>query len=475
MSIYKRYVSFVGLAAFLGLVGCSTPDTPPTEELIRDALPEQTVLPDSFGNEGAPEGPVDNNWITSFGDPGLVGVIDEAFANNLGLRAAVANIDIAAGYATQAGAALKPAVVAAGQGMGRNGFSSNDPNLTSSGVSITATWELDLWGRVRATAAAGEAAYEATIYEVDFFRQSLAAQTAKAWFMATEIKLQRDFAQEVVTLLENLVGLVEAKRAQGQVTNREVALARADLASAKDRLSQVEVAYGQGVRGLEVILGRYPAADLETADTLVAVPPSIPIGLPSELLERRPDVIAAERRVAASIQSEFAAQAAQLPRIGLTAGVGTSNTELNNVTSLGSDYWNAGANFLAPIYQGGALRAQVDIAGAQLDVALAQYGLTALIAFNEVENALANEDSLEDREAFMEAALADNQEAYRISKAEFDIGRIDLLSLLQMQTRVINAQVALLRIKSERLRQRVDLHLALGGSFDQPVVDEGNE
>ncbi|MEE8294871.1 MAG: efflux transporter outer membrane subunit [Sphingomonadales bacterium] len=457
----------LGLVTALGLAGCSSTVTPPTDELIREALPEQTFLPSSFGaGAGTPQGPVDDNWIKSFNDPGLEAVVNEAFENNLTLRVALANIDIAAGFATQAGAAMKPAITVSGQGLKNNKFSASAPELTSSGIGIAASWEIDLWGRVRAAAEEGNFYYEATYYEVSYFRQSLAAQTAKIWFLAAGLKLQREYLESVVTLLEDLVGLVEIKRTQGQVTNREVSLVRADLASAQDLLSQVEVAYTRAVRGLEVLLGRYPAAALETASGLVAMPPPIPVGLPSELLERRPDVISAERRVAAAIQGEAAAKAARLPRISLTAGTGTSSMTLGSFINSAGGYWTIGANFLAPIYQGGALRAQVDIAGGQLDAALGSYGLTALNAFSEIENSLTNEASLEEREGFLRSAVADNKEAYRISEAEFNIGRIDLLSLLQMQNRVIIAQVALLNVQSARLSQRVDLHLALGGSFE---------
>jgi len=462
-----RYLPVILLS--LVLAACAVEQPPEIQETARQALPEATPVPVDFNEAAAAAtGDVTEGWLASFGDPELEALVAEAIQNNLSLRAAAARLDAAAGFATQAGAELVPAIGASGAALDRQGFNTGDPSVSTSGAALNASWALDIWGRVRSQAAAGQAAFEATQNQVEWAYQSIAAQTAKTWFLLTQAKLQEQLAADALELYLETLRLVEAKYAQGQVTQKEISLAKANVANGEVVLRQAKGARLQAARALEVLLGRYPAAELEGADDLVATPPPIPAGLPSELLERRPDLIAAERAVAAEFFQVQSAKAARLPRISLTAGVGTSSNALNNTLNFGSDYWSAGANFVAPIFTGGALQAQVEIETAGQEEALANYGQLALRAFSEVEQGLANETLLRECEQYLQAVVAETTEALRLAQAEFDVGKIDLLSVIQQQGQVIAANVALLNIRDQRLQQRVDLHLALGGGFQAP-------
>ena len=466
----------VAAGVVLSLNGCSVKQPPPVSETVKEALPETTEVPEDFReSDAAAPGQVEHGWLKTLGDPELEALVAEAVKNNLSLRAAVASLDKAAGFATQAGAELKPAIALTDKGLSREGFAADATGIKNSGVNLNVSWELDIWGRVRAQAQAGELAFEAAQYQVEWAYQSVAAQTAKTWFLVTEARLQEQLAQGAVDLAQRTLEVVEAKHELGQVTNKEVALAHASLSSRKAAVRQARGGRQQAARALEVLLGRYPAAEIDGATDLVAVPPPIPIGLPSELLERRPDLIAAERAVAAEFSQIQSAKAARLPRIALTAGVGTSSTELTDIVSLGGDFWNVGANFVAPIFTGGALQAQVEIEEADQEAALANYGLAALKAFAEVEQGLSNETLLMEREMFVREALADAHEALRVAEAQFEVGRTDLLSVLQQQGQVISARVGLLNLRDQRLQQRVDLHLAIGGGFDAPPAPEDEE
>lgn len=448
--------------------GCSVKEPAAIDEAVRDALPETTEIPLDY--QAAVEvaiGDVQSGWLASFNDPELETLVAEALDHNLNLQAAIARVDAAAGYAVQASAELKPAVGLGGSTSLREGFASADPTLTSSGLSLNASWELDLWGRVRAQAAAGEAALAAAQFQLEWVYRSLAAQTAKTWFLVTETRLQQELAKEALKLYQRTQGIIEAKYKQGQVTKRELALARANVASGQVAVRQAQGAREQATRALEVILGRYPAAALEGAEEYVSVPPPIPAGIPSEILERRPDLRAAERAVAAQFYQIQSAEAARLPRITLTGGLGTSSNELTNIISLATDFWSAGANFAAPLYTGGALEAQVDIESAQYKEAMANYGLTALRAFSEVEQGLSNETLLRERERYLEEVLSESREALRVADVQFDVGKVDFLNVLQQQGQVISARSSLLNIRDQRLQQRVDLHLALGGDFKE--------
>ena len=247
---------------------------------------------------------------------------------------------------------------------------------------------------------------------------------------------------------------------------QDVYLAKADLAGAKERQRQALGAFTQSVRSIEVLLGRYPGAELEVPRVFVPTPPGIPVGIPSALLERRPDLIAAERRVASAFHRIDAAEAAKMPSVSLTASGGSPSSEMAELLGSGN-FFSLGANFVAPLDIGGGLQAQVEIETANQEAALASYGSIALNAFNEVESALTNESLLLQREGLLADAVGNNESALGITKTQYDVGQVDFLSVLQLQARTLNSQISLIRIKNARLAQRVDLHLALGGSFSE--------
>jgi len=449
------------------IAGCAVKQPAPIAETAQEALPETTVIPLNYEEAAAiASGRVLDGWLDTFGDPELEAIVAEAIQNNLSLQAAIARVDQAAGFATQAGAELKPAIGMGGTALDRESFSSSSPGLSSSGVELNMSWELDLWGRVRSQAAAGEAVFEASQYQLEWIYQSVAAQTAKTWYLVTEAALQEKLAQEALILFQRTLDVATAKYEQGQVTSRDTALARANVAAGQVAVRRVTAAKQQASRALEVMLGRYPKAEIEGAEDLRATPPAIPVGLPSELLERRPDMLAAERAVAAQYYTIQSAEAARLPRIALTAGVGSSSNELDSLLSTGSDYWSTGANFAAPIFAGGALEAQVDIQSASYQEAMANYGLAALMAFSEVEQGLSNETLLREEENYLREVVKETSEALRVATAQFSAGQVDLLSVLQQQGQVVSAQSNLINIKDLRLQQRIDLHLAVGGSFE---------
>jgi len=274
-------------------------------------------------------------------------------------------------------------------------------------------------------------------------------------------------AQEGITVYQGIVDVVQVKESFGEVPEQNIFLARADLESAQAGLQQASSAHQEAVRALEVLMGHYPAAELRSAEVFPNVPPPVPAGLPSELLARRPDLIAAERRVAASFHLTQSAKAARLPSISLTLSGGRTNNDLFRLIGTNPDFWNAGTNFLAPIYLGGTLQAQVRIQTAQQQAATLAFGQAALRALSEVETSLSNEGLLADREQYLQASVRDNSEAYRLGRIQFDVGATDLLSVLQLQGRLLSGRAVLIGVEQERLTNRINLHLALGGSFQQ--------
>jgi NodT family efflux transporter outer membrane factor (OMF) lipoprotein len=429
--------------------------------VVAKALPETTEIPGEFkAADFVDTGAVDDGWLASFNDPQLEKLVDEALRNNLDLRIAAAQVDGAASAAVIAGARLKPTV---DLGIGATGSGTTAEASSEAGLGLTTTWEVDIWGKHASGAAAAEASLAAAQANYEFARQSLAAQTAKAWFTATQAKMLLDLGQETVDLYRRTLELVNVKLEVGQVTRQDLSLAKADLASAQEAHRQAEAADRQARRSLELLLGRYPAAEIEAHSDLPDLPPPVPVGLPSDLLERRPDLIAAENNVAAAFLLTEQAEAAKLPSFAITAGVGASSDIEDLIFDLG-------AGLFAPLFRGGALEAQVEQADAQQRAAIASYGQAVLKAFEEVEASLTDEELLEERESYLEVVLEENTEAWGLARAQYDVGKIDLLSVLQMQARVVGARIGMVTIRSERVIDRVNLHLALGGSFDEDPV-----
>jgi len=191
--------------------------------------------------------------------------------------------------------------------------------------------------------------------------------------------------------------------------------------------------------------------------------------LPSELLERRPDLVAAERRVASAFYAVQSAKAARLPRFTLTGGGGQSSSELIRLIGASTGFWRAGIELFAPIFLGGALQAQVRFATAEQEAALALFGQAALRAFSEVESSLGNEPVLAEQQRHLEAVLTQDTEALRLGRLRYEGGASDLMHVLDIQKRVLDAQFALVTIRNDRLANRIALHLALGGGFAAPA------
>lgn len=445
------------------LAGCALKAPPDPAELRRQALPRAEV-PERWASDGALGEPVADGWLATFNDPQLTALVEEALAYNADLRITGARVEEAAGYARLSAASLYPAVNLLARGGGK--LSGDNSGLE--GVGLIASWELDVWGRVRYGRAAAEAQYASAIADLEYARQSLAAAVAKSWTLAIEAKLQRTVAEDAIRSSERLLSLAKDRQRVGRGDAIDVANAEANFETYRDTARQLDLAYRQATRALELLLGRYPATQLAVADALPAMPPPVPVGLPSQLLERRPDIIAAERRVAAAFNRTGEAQAARLPRISLTAGVNTISSDLFVLQNRDNPVWSAGASLMAPIYQGGALKSQVEIRNAEQRRAVADYGSRALRAFNDVENAMSAEFTAREREQILVRSVAAWERAANLSRVAYEIGSIDLRPVQQQQLGVNGTRSVLLRVQSEQRVQRVNLHLALGGGFGGP-------
>jgi NodT family efflux transporter outer membrane factor (OMF) lipoprotein len=452
---------WVALAVAGILAGCALAPAPTRDEIQAQSM-QHVVQPPAWTAAGGAPGSVADQWPTTFRDAQLDALVREALAYNTDLALAAARVERAAAYARLAGAGIYPAVNVLARGGGKMG----GDNSGLSGVGITANWELDLWGRARAEREAGASDLAAAQLDAAYARQSIAAMVVKSWLLAIEARLQRAIADDIVRSSEQFLGLARERLRVGIGDEYDVTLANANLDSLRDAARQLALAEEQALRALEALLGRYPAAAVEVAAALPSPPPAVPVGLPSELLERRPDVVAAERRVAAAFHRVGEAKAARLPKISLTAGVTSVSSDLFVLQNHSNPVLSLGATLLAPIFNGWALESQVDIRTAEQKLAIADYGRIGLRAFGEVEAALSAGFAADEREAILARAVTSNARTLELAQIRLRVGSGDLRAVLQQNVALYGARTSLLRAQSERLVQRVNLHLALGGSFE---------
>jgi NodT family efflux transporter outer membrane factor (OMF) lipoprotein len=449
------------MIAVVALAACALEAPPKPDEIRADSL-ANVNLPPAWITAGGASGAVADSWLATFGDAQLDAMVREALAFNTDLAVAAARVEQAAAYAKLAGSGIYPAVNLLAHGGGKLGGDQSGLQ----GIGLFANWELDIWGRARAERQAGLEQYQSATLDAEYARQSIAAMTAKSWMLAIEARLQRAIAADIVRSSQQAVSLAGDRQRVGVGDEYDVTLAQANLETARDAEQQLALAYRQALRALEILVGRYPAALVDVPTALPSLSMPVPVGLPSELLERRPDVIAAERRVAAAFHRVAEAKAARLPKIALTAGASSISSDLFVLQNHNNPVVSLGLNLAAPIFNGFALEAQVDIRTAEQRLAIAEYGRIGLKAFGEVESALSAGFAADAREAILRRAVASNARTLELAQIRYRVGSGDLRAVLQQSVALYGSRTTLLHVQTEELVQRVNLHLALGGSFD---------
>jgi outer membrane protein, multidrug efflux system len=461
---YARRVVVVTVGVCL--CGCALHRPPSHPTIVDQALPKATPLPPNW-SVASETGSISDDWVKSFNDHELEVVVAEAIANNLDLRQSAARVEEARQSVIVVGAKLKPQAGTNFSGATTRSEDRNTVVQNQSNMELgTVSWEVDVWGRLRSQRAAAQEGYEAVALDYAFARQSIAATTAKSWYLVIETHQLLALAEQSVNIYTKLLELVKVRRAAGKVADLDVAEASFKLDEAQSELTIAQGLYSETRRILEVLIGRYPAAELQVAEAFDPLPPPVTPGLPSSLLERRPDVVSAEHQVLAAFRTEEAAKLALLPDFSFTLKGGRLSDPLLSVLGLNPWLIHSSVGMFMPIYEGGALRAEIKIATAQQEQSIAYLGGVALRAFGEVEVALTNEHLLGERLPHTENAVRDHTEAVRVANLRYQAGTTDFLSVLQLEEGQIQSQADLIKLHNTQLANRIDLHLALGGSFD---------
>jgi len=458
----------LALAACLLLSACATsPD--------RSAVPE-IDHPSAWTTQSSNQAPT--AWLEDFASPELEALIAEAIANNPNLEATAARFTESLAEAQIAGADLMPS---AGLGLKgtRQQISTFGPTSTGGVIfenydlSLNVSWELDIWGRLRDRTAAALAQAEARIAELRGAKLSLAAQTTKSWFNVIEANQQFDFAESTAQSYAKDQQTLESRFKRGLNTGFEVrrirTLAANSLADVANRQRGLDVA----TRNLEILLGRYPEGELIAEPLLPSLPKQVPAGLPAELLERRPDLIAAERQLAATEKELTASKKDRLPQISLTASTGNSTQVFDDLLDGDFSVWSLAGNLAQPIFQGGRLIANVDRNASIRDQAAANYRDIALRAFLEVETTLAAEAYFRNEYKSLRLAAEEAVAAEALAREQYRNGIGDFTGTLDALRSADVAQSRLLSLRNRLLQNRIDLYLALGGSFSNETTFVG--
>jgi multidrug efflux system outer membrane protein len=446
------------LVLFLSITGCGgSPE--------RNPNPWGGRLPSRWAAASVPVEPVRDHWLSAFGDPKLTALVSEALANNFDLKAAAARVEIFRAQARIDGAGRWPQLFfAAGyqrEKVRDSGFGSTEFGAFEGLFDLA--WELDVWGRIRASQQAAWQDAEAASADFRGARLSLAARTAQTYFELAEARLQAEAAEQSVRERGIVVELVKGRFARGLTRGLDLRLAMTDLANAEAQLAEARNQVQIVKRRLEVLLGRYPAGTLAEASNLPEPPSRLPTGVPSGVLERRPDLNAAFERLRAADSRVESAQKALLPRVALTAAGGTRSAALAELVDPRAAVWNLALGLLQPIFTGGRLKGEIKLNEARVREAFNQYQSVALGAFREVEQALAAEERLREQERALREAVEQTRESRKLAVHSYRHGFIEILTLLDSYRSTLNAQSAHLAVKRRLLSNRIDLYLALGG------------
>lgn len=463
-----RLNNFIVLCALL-VSGCS-----PTPQ--RDAGALEFTVPKEWSSDGRFANANATGWLKNFNDQRLTSLVEAGLNDNFDLKTAAARVAAAREQAVIAGAERWP------QAYFLPGYQrSRDQSSGESGsfdAVFNLSWEIDVWGRIKAGQTAAVQDAEAISLDYRAAHLSLAARIAQTYFELAEARLQADVAEQSVKDRNVIADLIRGRFNKGLTRGLDLRLVLTDLANAEAQLAQTRNDVQLIERRLQTLLGSYPDGKLATSNgrfkdngghefalTALPQPPAtLTAGLPSELLGRRPDVVSAFQRLRAADSRLESAEKALLPRVTLTAAGGTSSPALTEIIDPRAAAWNLAAGLAQPLFTGQRLQAEIRFSEAKAQEAYHQYQSVALNAFREVEQALAAESRLRDQERALREAVEQTEASRKLAVYSYRQGLIEILTLLDSYRSTLNAQSAHLAVQRQLLNNRINLYLALGGA-----------
>ncbi len=465
-----------GLVLVLALAGCAVgPDYVAPTVAVGEGYKEVAGWKQAQPSDDA----LRADWWRLYDDAELDRLMAELLASNLNIIQAEAQYREAQALLRGANAGFFP-TVSAGASVARAGSGSGQASSSASGSSASSqysvngavSWEPDLWGEVRRTIEAGEAGAQASTADLANTRLSMQSTLTQTYFRLRGLDAEKRLYEQTVKAYEQSLQMTQNRYAVGVAAQADVAAARTQLENARVQYQATERQRAQFEHALAVLMGRAPSDfGLAFSPGIVDVP-TIPVGLPSHLLERRPDVAAAERRTAAANAQIGIAQAAWFPDLTLSAQGGFRSGQWAQWLTAPFNFWSLGPSLALTIFDGGARQARVDQTRAAYDAQVAGYRLTVLTALREVEDYLVQLHGLGREQDTQARALAAARESLELTRNQYEAGIIDFLSVVQVQTSALAAERSALSLKTERLIASVQLIAALGGGWNGTAAGE---
>jgi NodT family efflux transporter outer membrane factor (OMF) lipoprotein len=415
------------------------------------------------------------DWWKTFGDAELTSLVERAAVSNLDLKLAEARIREARGLRGVTAGAMLPAVDAGGS-YSRNRFSENVPvpgagqqgNFYQAG--FDASWELDVFGGIRRSIEAADAGVEATIETRRDVLVTLLAEVARNYIEVRGLQAQVDVAIQNLDAQKKTLELTQARLQAGRATELDVVRAQAQASATASQIPVLESARIQSTHRLGVLLGREPGSlrqELLAATKIPPPPPEVPVGLPSELLRRRPDLRRAERELAAATARIGVATAELYPKFSLTGFFALQSVKASDFATWGSRAWSVGPSINWSIFQGGRIRAQIEVENARQEQAAIVYERSILVALQEVEDALIAYVKEQAHRAELSDAVAANVKAVDLANQRYTQGLVDFLNVLDAQRSLYVSQDALIQSERRISEDLVALYKALGGGWEK--------
>ena len=469
--LHTMHKSLLIAALAAAVAGCTTtPTAPPAVE-----LPPATMTDVHL-----------ERWWTNFNEPRLTALIDEALANNLDLQVAMARIDLARSQVTLTRGSQYP-IVDVGVNAGRARVSRVGPTSIPEGFPVTgndyrlglnASYELDLWGKYRAATSAAQNDVLASEYARETVRTVIAAEVARAYFGLLAADAQLRLLRDTLTLRNETVKLQTDRAEAGVIGDYDLSQAKAERAAVTADIAVTERAIALNESALAVLTGRSPrdvftpVVARNTSPGLLLDVPTVPAGLPSDMLERRPDIRQVEKALAAASLRIDRARADYFPSVSLTGSLGTESTALGNLFSGSSFFWALGAGLLQPLFNLNTIDANVQAANARREEIVANYRQTVQAAFKDVHDALAADRTTREALAAQTERSENLQQAYSLSDIRYKAGYSPYLEVLDAQRQLLQAQtLQILAARDVRLAL-VDLAKALGGGWEYETAVE---
>lgn len=455
------------ICAALAAAGCAPQYTLPPTHLPDAVRPGDQVV-------------VAKDWWKAFGDPALDRLMDAAFAASPTLEGAVARVDAAKARAGISGSQQLPSLGAGATASRQRLSTETNPGaageITVYGASLQAFWEIDLWGRIRNEVAASESDLLAAGHGRDAVRLALSAQVAQAYFQLRSLDAQLEVAMRTVASREKSYDLREKRFARGITSELDLRQAETELANARAQVPDLKDAIAGAEGALAILTGTSPhelfgngvprGRDLFQ----LPVPPSVPAGLPSDLLLRRPDIREAEEGLRATQARVAAARTAWFPTISLTGAYGGESLAFSDLFKGPARAWSFAGALAMPVFNSGLTAAQVDLAAANERAAAAAYRDTVIRAFVDARSAITAQKQADDRVAARGQAVSALRRQVYLATLRYDNGYSSFLEVLDAERALFSAELAFAEAKRAHLAAVVDLYRALGGGWTTPAT-----